>query len=119
MSSAGARNTTLKLGRGSECPGVPRPDLLPDHPGRAVAADQVAGGDLVAGPAAVPHSGRDLVVLLGQAGHGVTEPQVHPGLAADVGAQHLLHDGLGNLLAGLGEPLVPLRGQPERAVEIA
>ena len=79
---------------------------------------QVAGRNQVSGAVAIPHGDRDGVVPLGQAGDGVPEAQVDPGLAADVRAQQVLHDGLGDLLAGLGEPLVPLRGQPERAVEV-
>ena len=46
-------------------------------------------------------------------GHGVPA-----GLRAEVRAQHLLHDRLRDLLARLGEPLVPAGDQPERTVEV-
>ena len=106
------------VGPGVGLPGVPGPDLVPDHPGGPVAAQHVAGGDLVAGAAGVTDRDGDRVVPLVQAGHGVPQAQVHARLPADVGAEHLFHDRLRDLLPRLGEPLVPAGHQPERAVEV-
>jgi hypothetical protein len=66
----------------------------------------------------VAHLDRDLVILLGQARHGVSEAQVHAGLRADVRAQHVFHDRLRDLLARFGEPVIPAGDQPEGTVEI-
>ena len=107
----------VEVGPGVGPPDVLRADLLPGHAGRTVGAEDVVGLHPIGGAGLVADGHGDAVVALRQPGHRLPQPQVHVRGAAGVGAQHLLDDRLRHLLARLGEPVITLGREPERAVE--
>jgi hypothetical protein len=108
----------VEVGPGIRAPHVLGADLVPGHAGRSVAAEYVPGADPIADAGLVPDAHGHVGLVLGQPGHRVPQPQVDVRRAARVGAQHLFDDRLRHLLAGLGEPVIALGRQPERAVEV-
>ena len=73
--------------------------LLPDDAAGAVAAEKVAGSDLVGSAAGVPDGDDDAFVVLRECQHHVAEAQVDGRPAQDVVAEHFLDDWLRYLLA--------------------
>src|SRR5579862_9720092 len=94
------------------------PGLVSHYAAGPVAAQDVPGPDEVCGICSGPDPDRDALRVLGQVRGGVAKAQVDAGLAAQVATEDLLDDRLRDLLARFGEPVVPGRGQPERAVEV-
>ena len=76
------------------------------------------GPDVVGGTASAADPHGDTVIVLDERAGGVTESQLDPGQAPDVGPQDVLHHWLRYLLAGLREAIVPRGRQAERVVEV-
>ena len=108
----------VEVGTRIRSAGKPHPDLIADHATGPVAAQHVTGPDRVCGPVAVAGRHGYAVIVLRQPGHGVASAQLDAGPRAQVRTQDVLDHRLRHLLARLGEPVITLLGQAERAIEL-